>query len=222
MVLGWVRASTRAVTVEPVVGSSGEATLFALQVTTRSPMGTIAYRSGGIVIDHGWLRILGAGGGRIGHWLREWNSLGGAPALDPPLEGAMVVAYDVLGGFFALNGGAWPGALGSVHYLAPDTYEPQDIGVGYSGLIEFALSDRLDRFYGDLRWPGWEEEVAAVGPDAVIHVYPPLGTEQLPLADRSRRPIPAREAWSWFWLFGAQVRDLPDGATMQIILDRAR
>jgi Protein of unknown function DUF2625 len=28
-----------------------------LQVTTRSPMGAIAYETGGVLIDHGWLRL---------------------------------------------------------------------------------------------------------------------------------------------------------------------
>jgi hypothetical protein len=216
-VLGWIQASARPVMVEPVVGTSGEATLFALQVTTRSPLGAIAFRSGGIVVDHGWLRILGAGGGRIGDGLRAWNGLDGAPALQPPLDGAMVVAYDAMGGFFVLNGGAWPGDLGSAHYLAPDGYERLDLGVGYSGLLQFVLSDRLDDFYSDLRWPGWEDEVAALAPVSVIHVYPPLGTEATPIVDRSRRPIPAREAWAWYWDFGAQLRGLPDGTSVRIV-----
>jgi hypothetical protein len=219
-VLGWIQASARPVAVEPVVGATGEATLFALQVTTRSPMGAIALRCGGIVIDHGWLRILGAGGGHIGDGLRGWNGLDGAQALQPPLHGALIVAYDAMGGFFVLNGGAWPGDLGSAHYLAPDTYERQDLGLGYSGLLQFTLSDRLDRFYGDLRWPGWEDEVAALAPDSVIHVYPPLGTEPTPIVERSRRPIPAREAWTWYRDFGDQIRGLPDGATVRMVAER--
>ena len=35
--------------------------LLDLQVTTRSPMGAIRYGCGGILIDHGRLRILGSG-----------------------------------------------------------------------------------------------------------------------------------------------------------------
>ena len=31
-----------------------------LQVTTRSTLGAIAYETGGILVDHGWLRFLGS------------------------------------------------------------------------------------------------------------------------------------------------------------------
>jgi len=39
--------------------------LFETQVTTRSPMGAVISESGGILVDHGWLRILGAGHPRL-------------------------------------------------------------------------------------------------------------------------------------------------------------
>lgn len=35
--------------------------LLGLQVTTHSPMGALVYGYGGIVIDGGWLRVLGSG-----------------------------------------------------------------------------------------------------------------------------------------------------------------
>jgi hypothetical protein len=35
--------------------------LLRLQVTTRSWLGAVAHRSGGLVLDHGWLRVLGSG-----------------------------------------------------------------------------------------------------------------------------------------------------------------
>src|SRR5688572_9389562 len=41
--------------------AAGEQTLLLLQVTTRSILGAIAYETGGILIDHAWIRILGAG-----------------------------------------------------------------------------------------------------------------------------------------------------------------
>ncbi|WP_264653387.1 DUF2625 domain-containing protein [Actinoplanes cyaneus] len=35
--------------------------LLRAQVTTRSWLGAVVHRSGGLVLDHGWLRILGSG-----------------------------------------------------------------------------------------------------------------------------------------------------------------
>jgi hypothetical protein len=54
---------------------------------------------------------------------------------------------------------------------------------------------RIGRFYGAYRWTGWEAEVAALGPDEALSIYPPLGFEATPITERSRRPVPARELW---------------------------
>src|SRR3954468_15942007 len=81
----------------------GEEALRLLQVTPRSALGAIAIETGGLLVDHGWVRVLGGDG------LVRWNALGGADAVEP-LEDALVVAYDAIGGFYALNGGAFPGS----------------------------------------------------------------------------------------------------------------
>ena len=36
------------------------ATLVGMQLPTRSPLGAIVFETGGVLIDHGWLRILGS------------------------------------------------------------------------------------------------------------------------------------------------------------------
>lgn len=48
--------------------------LVGLQVTTRSPMGAIAYETGGILIDHGWLRIIGSGHSKLPRNIVDWNA----------------------------------------------------------------------------------------------------------------------------------------------------
>jgi hypothetical protein len=216
LVRTWVASAVRPVEILPVETTRGEATLFALQVTTRSTMGAIALRSAGLLVDHGWLRVLGAGGDRIGDGLREWNALAGRPALDPPLVNALVVAHDAIGGFFVLNGGAWPGQPGQVHYLAPDTYERQSLDLSYSAFLEFAMRGDLDGFYADLRWSGWEEEVAALQQNQTISMYPFLGFENTPIAARQRRPIPAREAWYFLWTMSAQMRNVPADGSLRV------
>ena len=214
-IVEWVGAAVRPVDIVEVVPARGEATLVALQVTTRSPMGAIALRSGRIVVDRGWLRILGAGSDRFGGGLREWNGLDGKPPLDPPLRDAMIVAYDAVGGFYALNGGAWEGSPGGVHYFPPDTYEWQPLELTYSALLRFVFSGDLDAFYAQLRWTGWEAEVAELGADEAISIYPPPGFGNEPLEARARRPVPARELWAFYRSVGEQVRDLPEGAAVQ-------
>jgi len=218
-VLAWVEQAVRSVDVLPIdPASRGESTLFALQVTTRSLMGAIALRSGGIVVDNGWIRILGAGHERIGGGLREWNALDGNEPLDPPLVDALIVAYDALGGFFALNGGAWPGTLGQVHYFPPDTHERQATELTYSGFLDFVFAGDLDAFYAGLRWPGWREEVGNLGPDEAMSIYPFLGFEQAPIGSRSRKPVLARGLWNLYRSMDQQLRGLPDGSAVRVQL----
>jgi hypothetical protein len=220
-VLRWVEGAVRPVEVLPLDSTArGAATLFALQVTTRSPMGAIAFRSGGIIVERGWMRILGAGHERVGGGLREWNGLDGSPALDPPLPGALIVAYDAVGGFLALNGGAWEGGLGTVHYFPPDAGERQALDFTYSGFLEFAFGGDLDQFYSDHRWPGWEDEVADLGRDEALSVYPFLGFRNEPIELRSRRPVPARELWGLYRSLADQLRRLPDGAQVEVQVSR--
>ncbi|WP_255498993.1 DUF2625 family protein [Micromonospora sp. BL1] len=63
----------------PVDSQQAAACLAALEITTRSWLGAVVANSGGLVIDHGWLRcsVVGATGWRP-RWFRGrvvWSSL---------------------------------------------------------------------------------------------------------------------------------------------------
>src|SRR5947208_16506614 len=60
LVRSWIRAATNPVEELRVERADGERALVALQVTSRSPMGAIALETGGLLVDHGWIRVLGA------------------------------------------------------------------------------------------------------------------------------------------------------------------
>jgi hypothetical protein len=74
----------------PADPKKGEQALLAIQVTTRSPMGAIAYGSGGLLVDHGWIRVLGGGHARLPRDIGSWNF---PKNVDQPqrLPGAMLV-----------------------------------------------------------------------------------------------------------------------------------
>ncbi|HKA91156.1 MAG TPA: DUF2625 family protein [Haliangiales bacterium] len=166
------RGGEEPVDILPVARADGERTLYGLQVTTRSPMGAIALESGGILVDRGWLRILGGGCERMTWSLASWNGLEGKPR-DQPLA-LLVVGYDVVGGFFAINGGGLPGPPGNVHYFAPDRLDWEDMGIGYSSFIQWAFAGDLERFYGAQRWKAWQKDVAALRGDEGFSFFPPL------------------------------------------------
>lgn len=72
----WVAASPHQVQVLPCDANDGQRTLEALQISTRSPLGAIGHQTGGLLLDRGWLRILGAGSVRLPRSLDGWNRLG--------------------------------------------------------------------------------------------------------------------------------------------------
>ncbi len=56
------------------------------------------------------------------------------------------MADDIVGGFFALNGGAIGEDAGSIYYFAPDALCWQACGLSYSQFIEWALSAKIRAF----------------------------------------------------------------------------
>lgn len=165
-----------------------EAVLIALNVTTRSVLGAMAYESGGLLIDDGWLRLLGSGHPRLPRNLRDWNQ--------ERAQGLMLVADDAVGGFFAINGGALGDDAGALYYWAPDTLRWEALEIGYSDFVEWALSERLGQFYQDLRWDGWQAELEQLSADQCLSFYPFLWTTEGDINRSSRQPVPVSEQYA--------------------------
>lgn len=210
----WIADARQVVEVMSADRAQAEATLLALQVTTRSPLGALALETGGILVEHGWLRLLGCGHARLPDTLLTWNGLG-EPAMGVPLEGGFVVAVDVLGGVFALNGGGLGSDTG-IHYFAPNSLRWEALECSHLAFIEWALMGDLARFYASMRWPGWEQEVAGLAPAYGISIYPFLWTAGLPVATRSRRAVPLAELWTLEREMAQQVQDLPPGTRIRV------
>lgn len=190
--------------------SRRDVALEAIQVTTGSFLGAVVGHCGALLVDHSWLRVLGAGADGI-PGVHEANRLTGVP---PPL---LVVAWDVLGGRFAVNGGGLAGEPGEVFFWAPDTLDWMGLGFGYGAFIAWALSDQLPTFYSSLRWPGWEAEVSAILADQGLSVFPPPFTaEGRDLSRASRRAIPMAELHVYLADVAQRVQDLPEGASFRL------
>lgn len=164
-----------------------EAVLLALQVTTRSPLGALAYETGGVLVDHGWLRFLGSGHANLKRSLASWN-LGRA-------DGFLLVADDLAGGFFALNGGQFGEISGQVYYWPPDGLEWENLKLGFSEFFAWSLTPRLHDFYASLRWPSWEVDVERMQGDRCMSFYPFLWTSEGSLEHSLRRSVPVEEAY---------------------------
>ena len=204
IVQAWIQGAANTVEALPPDSDSRGRALEEVQVTTRSPIGAIVYETGGIFIDHGWLRILGSGHERIRRSLPEWNR-GRSVSADGRSHGFLLVADDVVGGFYALNGGAFGPETGKIFYFAPDTLRWESMNnMGYSELLVWALGDKLSRFYASLGWDGWESEVSFMGGDSALSVYPFLWSKEAKdIARSSRKACPIEEVYE------LNVVDLP-------------
>lgn len=204
----WIAASPFDVRELPVSTEDGRRTLEALQVTTRSALGALALHTGGLLVDHGWLRVLGGGCAQLPRALDRWNGIGGALRC----EEGLLVADDVVGGFFA-----WFREPRTVHYLAPDSLEWEDSGLGHTDWVSWCLTERLKGFYESLRWPGWAGEIASLPGESGLLVYPPLFAAGPALAARDRKPVPVEELWTLTREFQRQLADVPNGAPVRFV-----
>lgn len=179
-------------TILPVDPEHGRRVLWRLQVTARSWLGGLALNCGGILADHGWFRLLGGGSEHLPD-LAAMNGLAD-PVVPRPSPSLLVVGYDVLGGVFAIDGGGLEIAPGEVCYFAPDSLEWEGLGGGHGAFVGAVLSGGFGDAFDSLRWPGWEEEVAALRPDEGLSLVPPPFTAQgHDIASVSRRAVPIRE-----------------------------
>ena len=178
-------------------------TLEQLQVTTRSYLGAVVVHTGGLLIDNGWLRVYGSPSsdepGRM-------PSLAAINALPPtpkdnwsPAQG-LVVAHDVLGGTYVLNGHdpdavARPGRPGEMIYLAPDTLQWERLEGGHAAWLAWVLDGGLTDFTDGLRWKGWETETRSLRGDRGLNFFPPLWTKEAheDLGATSRAAVPRTE-----------------------------
>ncbi|GIE32553.1 hypothetical protein Ait01nite_055980 [Actinoplanes italicus] len=185
----------------PVLRDQARASLLQLDVAVASPLGAIALNSGGILLYDGWLRIFGGspcpevglpGIGQINAFPtlldRTWA----------PTRG-LVVAHDVLGGVFALNGlrpgGTRPGVPGEMIYFDPTSLHWTRMEMSHGEWLTWCVSGDLPHFYDGLLWPDWRTDVSALRADQGIAVSPSLWSEEAADAGcrMSRTVVPMAE-----------------------------
>jgi len=215
VVQDWIKSARCPVEVLPVDRRKGDAALLALQVTTRSPMGAIVYESGGLLVDHGWVRILGSGHPRLPRSLPDWNVVVGVMK-NGETAPYLLVADDAVGGFFALEGGGLGIRPGHVAYFAPDTMQWESLDMGYSQFVAWSLSGDLAGFYADYRKPGWEREVKELPGDKAYSIAPPPVFKGDPFTARSWRAASVAELFGFYQDMGRQLQDVPDGGQVVI------
>ena len=193
----WIDKAKNKVEVLPCDSAIAKDALSKTQVTARSPLGAIIYSTGGLLIEYGWMRILGSGSIKLNRTLPEWNNgkslkeFGDKPSF-------LLIADDVIGGFFAVNGGQFGKDVNKIYYLSPDNLKWKALGLTYTEFLNFCFNGDLNKFYKGLRWTNWQEEVSKLDGNLVYTFYPFLWTKEGKNIDKvSRRPIPIEEQFKF-------------------------
>jgi hypothetical protein len=200
IVKDWIDKATNKVEVLPKDNKRAASALFQSQVTTRSPMGAIIYETGGILIDNGWIRILGSGSNKLDRSLMDWNKNKSYKNIGEPLS-FLLIADDVLGGFFAINaGGIDKENIGKVFYFAPDNLTWENLKLGYSDFLIFCFQGDLKKFYEGFRWENWINDISVINGNQGIHCFPYLWTKEAEDINKvSRKAVPIQELWDLYF-----------------------
>jgi Protein of unknown function DUF2625 len=157
------------------------------QVTTRSTMGAIAYETGGVLVDGGWLRLPGSGHPQFSRTLPGWN--------EGRSKGFYLVADDVAGGFFAINGGALGPDVKNMYYWPPDSLDWEPLEIGFTDFFVWSLSKEFAQFNEPLRWPTWREDIAELSADKCFSFYPYLWTKEGSVTGSHREAVSVQEVF---------------------------
>ena len=197
LVKDWIKSAKNKVEILPVDTTRAKDALYKIQVTTRSPMGAVVYMTGGLLIDNGWIRILGSGSEKLNRTLPDWNKgksfkeFGDAPTF-------LLIADDAIGGFYLLNGGGLGKDLGKVYYFSTDDLEYEPLDITYTEFLQFCFDGDLDKFYEGKRWTTWRNEVSQLDGDKVFNFYPFLWTKEGKDINKiSRKMVSVEEQYSF-------------------------
>lgn len=189
IIQGWISTAKNKVEVLLVDSSEAKAALYQLQMSTYSTLGSVVFNTGGILVDSGWVRILGSGSARLTRTVPGWNK-------DKTLQnfgeetGFLLVADDAVGGFFAINYGALGKDLKNIYYLAPNSLNWEPLGAGYGEFLLFCFNSDLSKFYKNLRWDTWSDFISKLDGNKVYSFRPYLwAKDRKPINECTRKLV---------------------------------
>ena len=195
MVLQMKASARNHIDVLPREKGRADSALLESQIPTSSLVGSMIHETGGILVDNGWIRILGSGCSRLDRSVPSWNK-GKAMVRGKGAVDFLLVADDVMGGFFALKTHENM-KLDSctVYYFGPNSLKWKPTGFNYRTFLVYCFSGNIKRFYSDFRWTGWEEEVKKIDGNHAISCFPLLWTREGLEIKANRKVVPIQKVW---------------------------
>ncbi len=171
----WAKKATVKVEILENDKSSAAKNLLWAQVSTRSSMGAIIYETGGIVIENGLLRIYGSGCQKLNRSIMDWNS--GRAVFENNIPKYILIADDIFGGFYAINGGFFSNeTLSKIYYFSPDTLQWENLNINYSDFILFSFSTKINQFLNAFKWETFDTNFNQSNYNQAFSFYPFLFT----------------------------------------------
>ncbi|PZR26802.1 MAG: hypothetical protein DI535_13005 [Citrobacter freundii] len=183
IVMQMIDSAKNSIEILPADSVRAKNALYELQITSRSPLGAVVLNSGGILVDHGWIRILGSGSKRLDREVMKWNR----QLYQSQNPGFLVIADDALGGFYLLNGGGLGEDIGNIYYFSPGNLEFKPMEYGYTTFLSFCFNGNLASYYNGYRWKNWKNDVSKLPGDKVFTFTPFLFSREAKDIDKTER-----------------------------------
>ncbi|KAF2517020.1 DUF2625 domain-containing protein [Flavobacterium foetidum] len=192
----WIDNAKNKVEVLPAETQKASDALYQTQAPASTALGAVVYKTGGILVDNGWIRILGSGSPKLNRSLPEWNK--GKATKTGEKAAFLLVADDALGGFYLLNYGGLGKDIDKMYYFSPDNLQYEPLEISYAEFLLFCFNNDLDKYYEGSRWEGWKTEILKLEGDKVFNFYPFLWSEEASDINKtSRKIIPVEEQYGF-------------------------
>jgi hypothetical protein len=194
----WKFNAKNKVEILPKEDARADSALYRSQFFASSPIGAIVYGCGGILIEDGWIRILGSGCKQFDRSLPDWNK-GKSSIKFNDQSTYLLIGDDIIGGIYAMKTASADNAeVGRIYYFGPNSLRWEATGLSYAGFINFCFSGDLENFYSDFRWSGWNEEIKKLNGNEVISCYPLLWTKEGKELKANRKIISVQKLWDFY------------------------
>ena len=194
LVKKWIDSAKNKVEVLPVDSAKAKETLHNAQVSTYATLGSVIYNTGGIMVDNGWIRILGSGSERLNRDVAGWNKGKTIKEYGDKIP-YLLIADDAVGGFFAINYGGLGKDIKNVYYLEPNSLTWQPLGAGYGEFLVFCFDSDLSKFYKGLRWNSWNQFIGNLDGTKTYSFRPYLWEEGTDIDKCTRKLVGIEEMY---------------------------
>jgi len=196
LVKKWIDSAKNKVEVLPVDSAKAKEVLYNAQMTTYATLGSVIYNTGGILVDNGWIRILGSGSEKLNRNIAEWNK---GKTLEEYGDNMpyLLIADDAIGGFFAINYGGLGKDIKNVYYLEPNSLTWQPLGAGYGEFLVFCFDSDLSKFYKGLRWSSWNQFIGNLDGSKTYSFRPYLWQEGTDIEKCTRKLVGVEDMYKF-------------------------